>query len=96
MSVSVSSFRARHGSTFTATSDDLIQECLDEAAALINATTWGTFRDIGIKCLAAHLLAVEPFGEPARLVGDLNSTIYGREFKRYQKIATFGFRNASF
>lgn len=93
MAVTVSSFKARFPE-FNNTDSDLVQSALDEALLQVNATVFDSKRDLGIQYLAAHILAVSPFGEPARLSDDSQSTIYYRRFQKLVNQVTVGLRNA--
>jgi len=93
MAVSVANFQARFPE-FASTDTGLITLVLAEASAQIETSVWSTRRDEGIKYLTAHLLAISPMGEPARLGADKMETIYGKHFERLMKQVTFGLRNA--
>jgi hypothetical protein len=92
VAVSVASFRARWGTTFAAASDELIAEVLADAARQMNPLVWGAHFDPGIKQLAAHLLAVSPGGQFARLVSKDGATTFLTEFNRMRAQLLIGDR----
>lgn len=66
---------------FQKTPDDLVQSRLDQAAARLDPGVWGSRFDQAHGLLAAHLLAVSPFGQAARLVTEKGESTYGRQYK---------------
>lgn len=78
---------------------ELIESKITEAELQIDSAIWGTKTDLGAGYLAAHLLALSPFGQHARLVpanqkptrGEALTT-YEREYKRLVGIVSSGFR----
>lgn len=77
----------------------LIDAKLAEARLQIDAAVWLHLADLGASYLAAHLIAISPFGQHARLVppnAKANRedalTTYEREYRRLQRIVTSGFR----
>lgn len=71
------------------------------AAALleIDATVWGDKADQGQAYLAAHKLALSPFGNNAQLVATGNgagyeATVYGAHYLTLMRQVTSGFRVA--
>lgn len=52
---------------FAGTSDPRVQAALDQAARRVDTRLHGDRSDDALGCLAAHLLAVSPFGRPAAL-----------------------------
>ncbi len=52
---------------FAAAPDAMVQVFLDAAALQIDATVWLTLTDQGHGFLAAHKLALSPYGQAARL-----------------------------
>jgi uncharacterized protein YcbX len=80
----LASFRARH-SEFTATPDVAVQAALDAAADEIDATVWGASAAEGHGLLAAHKLALSPFGVDMRLgaFGDNKArSVYGDQHEQ--------------
>ncbi len=91
MAVSVESFLVSHPE-FTPAGAELIQAKLDEAALEVDVALWGVRADTGIKLTAAHLLAVSPFGQQARLVAKNGSTTYSTRLIDLYKLAAGGVR----
>lgn len=60
----------------------LVESKLGEAALSINATVWGSKADQGHGLLTAHLLALSPYGQNARLSGPDGSSTWGDHFER--------------
>jgi hypothetical protein len=77
---------------FRETDKVLIELCLVEAEDQVGATVWGNRRAIGVRYLAAHLIAAGPTGEKARLAKDMDTTVYLKHFRRAQLAACSGFR----
>jgi hypothetical protein len=46
----------------------LVDAQIAKAVAQIDASVWGAKADLGVELLTAHLLAISPFGQQARLV----------------------------
>lgn len=84
---------------FRKTDKAVVEAKLAEARRLIDTAVWGTLADDGIGYLAAHLLAMMPGGEHARLVprnakpvrGEALTT-YERQYKKLQRTVASGFR----
>ena len=68
----------------------LVQKKLDTALNQINAAAWGDTADTGHMYLTAHLLAVAPEGEQARLKKENRVTTYWIEYERLRKAAVVG------
>lgn len=85
MALDVLAFRERFPE-FRSQDSALIASCIEEASARLDASYFGTRIDSAVGQLAAHLIAVSPFGEFARLdprkEPDGCLTIYDRELKR--------------
>lgn len=77
---------------FRETDKVLIELCLIEAEDQVGAVVWGSRREIGVRYLAAHLIASGPTGEKARLAKDWDATVYMKHFRRAQLAACSGFR----
>ena len=75
---------------FKETEYQLIQQKLNQAILRLNATVFGDFLDDSVMLLTAHLLAISPMGEKARLNKDMSDTIYNRELKQIKKEVTIG------
>ena len=68
-----------------------LQSYLDDAETCIDRTIWGEDKgDIGQKYLAAHNLALSPFGQQARLIakGAKTTTYFTRYDEVRRKIAS--------
>ena len=74
----IDAFRIRFGE-FDSAPDLLVQACLDEAAAETSAEAFGDGYDAAHGQLAAHKLAVSPWGQNARMVNDKGESTYGTE-----------------
>lgn len=71
----------------------LIKPMIAKAVIQVDAAVWGTLKtDLGVELLTAHLLAISPFGQNARLVSKDGSTTYGKRFDAMVKQVTPGFR----
>ncbi len=77
---------------FSETDDELVQAKLNEAELLIDLVVWGKFATLGHGYMTAHLLAMSPGGNAAKLVKN-DSTTYEQHYKRLVRIATAGLRN---
>jgi hypothetical protein len=74
--------------------DSLVEGKLAEALRSIDADVWGDFADDGQGYLAAHLLALSPMGNAAKLVdGKKNTTTYEGHLRRLQLQVTAGIRS---
>jgi hypothetical protein len=76
MALNLATFRARFPE-FADADDALVQEKLDEAARRTPAGEWTTVENDAHAYLAAHLLALSPFGRDARLSEKDGSSTYG-------------------
>lgn len=59
----------------------MIDRCLRDAQIFVDAAVWGDRYEAGVFYKAAHLLAMSPFGENARLQGDRTSSVYSVVFE---------------
>ena len=62
------------------------------ASRQVNSVVWGEKADDGIKLLAAHMLAMAPRGEQARLKAENRNTIYGEQYETLVHQVAFGYR----
>ncbi len=84
---------------FRKTDRDFVEEKIAEAQRQLSESVWGDLFDDGVGYLAAHLIAMSPGGEHARLIprnakpvrGEALTT-YERQFKRLQRMVASGFR----
>lgn len=67
---------------FDSAGDTMVQAFLDAAALEIDLDVWGPKADQGRFYLAAHKLALSPFGQAARLAKDKDSTTYWTHYTR--------------
>lgn len=67
---------------FNTAPDQLVQSRLDQAALRIDPAVWGSRAGEGQAYLAAHLLALAPGGQFARLVSKEGKTTYGNEHEK--------------
>lgn len=61
---------------------ELIQAHLDDALLQIDATVWGDKVELGQGYLAAHTLALSPFGQQARIQNKDGVTTYWKNYRR--------------
>jgi len=85
MAVTVASLQLRM-SEFSATPDAVVQAAIDDATTEVDARVFGEKTDQAVTLLAAHKLAMSPFGQQARLApkeqgkGTHGATTYGLEY----------------
>lgn len=72
----------------------MIGAAIAEAKRGVDADVWREKTDDGVRWLAAHLLAISPFGQQARLVSKEGSSTYGEHHKMLVKSVTPGYRVA--
>lgn len=65
---------------FNTAPDILVQSRLDQAEIRIDPAVWGVRAGEGQAYLAAHLLALAPGGQFARMVSDKGKTTYGSQY----------------
>lgn len=79
----------------TATADAAyVQAVLDAALLEIDLDVWNEKADQGQMYLAAHKLALSPFGNNAQLVADSKETTYLAHYERLVRQVASGFRVA--
>ena len=87
-------FIARRGEFTAVDSADpaRVQAALDAAYRSTSAAVFRDDQDEAAMWLAAHLLAADPLGATARIVGKkaLPTTLYMQERQRYEDIYNFG------
>ena len=85
MAVTIASLQLRM-SEFTATPDAVVQAAIDDASTEVDPRVFGEKADQAITLLAAHKLAMSPYGQQARLApkeqgkGTHGATTYGLEY----------------
>jgi Protein of unknown function (DUF4054) len=77
---------------FAATDLSLITATLDDAALQIDVNVWGNLAGTGHGYLTAHMLALSPFGQAARLVAKDGTTTYQTHYNRLVRMVAPGFR----
>jgi hypothetical protein len=94
VAVSVQSFKNAF-SEYRKADDAEVQAKLNFARQRIDETVWGDKYDQGVMYLTAHLLAVAPAGQNAKLKPEnAGNTIYKQEYTALKRAVTFGFRTA--
>ncbi|MCK6585954.1 MAG: DUF4054 domain-containing protein [Polyangiaceae bacterium] len=91
MALDRATFRARFPE-FNTADDAYVDAKLAEALLQIDASVWGTKADLGQGYLAAHLLAVSPFGQQARLSSKEGETTYHKVWASLRNSVASGFR----
>jgi len=91
MSWTVDTFKAAMPE-FEPTDDYVVTDALNEATRRTNATVFGDKIDDARKWLTAHLIAMRPGAEQARLKKETDVTIYHKEFDRLVGEASYGYR----
>jgi hypothetical protein len=81
MSLKLVTFRARFPE-FANLPDATLLDAIDRGAAQSDATIFGDLVDESTGYLAAHFLALSPYGQQARLVGANESTTYYIHWRR--------------
>jgi hypothetical protein len=81
VAVTVNQFIVRFAE-FCDADKDLVQACIDDAELMIDRSWYGDKADMAVRYKAAHLLAINPLGEMARLEKDKHSTTYGKIFSK--------------
>ena len=77
---------------FADTENKLLEMALGEAQSEMNPQYWGELFDVASSYLAAHKLAISPLGEPSRLDGVQEKSIYQLEYERLCRSAFLGAR----
>lgn len=91
MAIDVQTFLDLH-KEFDGTPQEEIQGALDDALGQLDTELYeGPLLDMATHNLAAHILAVSPFGRTLRTNTDAKSTLYINEYRRIRRIALCGF-----
>lgn len=77
-------FLVRYGEFSTAGSD-LIEAALTDAATELDTSIYRDKYDVAHGLLAAHKLAISPYGRSARLVNEDGTTTYEKELTRIRR-----------
>ena len=91
MAVSLDAFTTQF-KEFQGVDATLLQAQLSAAVLSVDATVWGAKADQGVYYLAAHMLALSPFGQNARMVDAKGQTTYWIHFRRLRSEISSGFR----
>jgi hypothetical protein len=85
---------------FTRTAEAQVEKFLELAALEVDAEVWGAKTDLGIYYLAAHNLALSPYGNKSQMVADPpgpgphGNTHYGVKYDSLVMQVSSGFRVA--
>lgn len=93
MAVTPTSLRA-YFPEFQTLGDTFMQPYLDNALQRTPAAVWGGLQDQGVTYLAAHLMAISPYGVHAKLSSKDGSSVYGKQRKQLNRTVTAGLRVA--
>ncbi len=94
MAVTLAKFRNTF-SEFRKTDDNEIEAKLAIARLQVNAGVWGAKTDTGVLYLTAHLVALGPAGQNAKLKPEnAAKTVYRQHYRAVMRSVTFGFRTA--
>lgn len=88
----ITAFRVKYPEFASASDDTFIQVFLDAAADRIDSDYWGKYYDQAHGLLAAHLLAIAPNGQFARLQSKDGNTTYNADFEKLRQEVTFADR----
>jgi hypothetical protein len=77
---------------FGAVDTTFLQAHLNAAVLEVDANIWGAKVDQGIMYLAAHKIALSPFGNNAKLVAKDGTTTYEKHYSRLKLQVSSGFR----
>ena len=82
---------------FSKTDTTLVASALSDAAIVIDGAVWGQLAGQGHGYLTAHMLALSPFGQQARLVldgkkGAAPATTYYSHYDRLMRLVGSGYR----
>ena len=83
-------FKARFPE-FNRLPDVTIQDALDRGVAQTNANVFGPLQDEASSYLAAHFLALSPYGQQARLVAKDGTTTYFTHWIRIAQLKSAGY-----
>ena len=73
---------------FKSATDPLVEACLARAESLIEPSVWLGLTDEGHGLLTAHILALSPNGQMARMQTDKGKSTYGTEYQSLRQQAT--------
>lgn len=75
---------------FSQANDPFVNANLTAAALEVDTDAWGAKTDEGVMFLAAHKMALSPFGMNARMVSRDGSTTYWTNYHRLLRQVAFG------
>lgn len=90
MAVSAAQLKARFPE-FAKTEDSHVTEAIADAAARTDVNVWGDRYDVAVRQLAAHLLAISPWGQQAKLSAKDGSSTYLVEYERMVQEVAHGY-----
>jgi len=70
----------------------MVDACIAEAALMVDGNVYGDKADMAVTSYAAHLIALNPIGELARLDKKSDKTTYLIHFTNIKKSVAAGFR----
>jgi hypothetical protein len=70
----------------------LVQPSNTDAELMVDRCVYGAKADAAVKAYAAHLIAINPLGEFARLDKKGEKTIYLLQYERFKRAVGSGFR----
>lgn len=89
MTWTAASFK-RHYQEFERIPDDVVLSRLADAATQCDPRVFAARLDEAVGLLAAHKLALSPFGQQARLKSDAGDTVYRQEWLRITRQSAGG------
>jgi hypothetical protein len=78
---------------FLAAPPAMIDRALADALEHVDADTFGTRLDVAHGLATAHLLALSPYAQEARIAGDDARTTYSVQLDRMRGVAAIGMRS---
>ena len=88
----LTNFRARLPE-FSLVPDGMVLAALDDAASETDVAIWNALHyESAVRWLAAHKLALSPFGKSAKLSTDTNTTTYETHLRTLRDLNCTGFR----
>jgi len=91
VAVSVREFRVEFPE-FEETDQAIVQSRINMATRQVNSTVYGGKTNDAIKLLTAHLIAMSPLGEQAKLKKENRGTIYGDQYEEIRGQVAHGLR----
>lgn len=91
MAVTFTTLRVRYPE-FVPTPEALITASIVDAELMVDRTVYGSKSDMAVTSYAAHLIAINPLGEMARLDKKSDKTTYLLAFNAIKRSTAAGFR----